>query len=489
MTMNICTIWVENKKGKENMEKNNITIDTSCWQKESQIDIKYLRDIEFRIIASMYKSKENFEKITSQIKADDFTFTVNKKIYEYLPFYAKEEIFFGDDSKKTTIALNILDIYNVNHLTTLKILNRNIRHLNNIDLDIFELLDFSKKRQEIVSQNSDDKKAYFDIEIEDEYDFYVATYFNGIVINIETTYIFHLPDELCDTFEYTNKNILTYFQTDNYEVSVKINEDDPEDLQAICLKKNIDKIEQVERLIQWADKYKIDHIKFSRIKGFVRQYNIFEIFDNRALEEIPKEFFEIKKNSSFLDFTNNKIKSLPDGIGSSKCNILMLCNNEIEEFPKSVYELKELDTLCLHGNKIKSLPDDMDNLTKLKTFTISNNPIDKLPKNISNIDTLKKLDIENTNIDEESLEYLHLENLEKISFDDRLLPWFIKNFHRLKNINTINLVHSEYSEFDDEISTLGLEIDTESCMDEKDYQGHGCIILSNKSDPFEMPDI
>lgn len=483
------------------MEEKNITIDASCWQKESQIDIIHLRDIEFRIIASMYKSKELFEKITSQIKADDFTFTVNKKIYEYLPFYAKEEIFFGDDSKKTTIALNILDIYSIHLHTTLKILNNLTMHLDDIgfiipdeadkklDLDIFELLDFSKKRQEIVSQNSDDKKAYFDIEIEDEYDFYVATYFNGIVINIETTYIFHLPDELCDTFEYTNKNILTYFQTDNYEVSVKINEDDPEDLQAICLKKNIDKIEQGERLIQWADKYKIDHDKFSRVKGFVRQYNIFESFNNRALEEIPKEFFEIKKNSSFLDFTNNKIKSLPDGIGSSKCNILMLCNNEIEEFPKSVYELKELDTLCLHGNKIKSLPDDMDNLTKLKTFTISNNPIKKLPASISNITTLKDLIIENTLIDENSLEYLHLENLEKISFDDRLLPWFIKNFHRLKNIDTINLIHSEYSEFDDEISTLGLDIDTDSWMDEKDSLGNGCIILSNKSDPFEMPDI
>ncbi|MBE0515439.1 hypothetical protein [Sulfurimonas sp.] len=483
------------------MEEKNITIDASCWQKESQIDIIHLRDIEFRIIASMYKSKENFEKITSKIKADDFTFTVNKKIFEYLAFYAKEDSFFGDDSKKTKIALNILDIFNVSHRTTLKILDNLTMHLDDIgfiipdevdkklDLDIFELLDFSKKRQEIISQNSDDKKAYFDIEIEDEYGFYVATYFNGIVMNIETTYIFHLPDELCDTFEYTNKNILTYVQTDNYEVSMKINEDDPEDLQAICLKKNIDKIEQVQRLIQWADKYKIDHIKFSRIGGFIHQCNVIEGFENCNLEEIPKELFEIKKNSFLLEFKNNKIKSLPDGIGISKCNILVLCNNEIEEFPKSVYELKELDTLCLHGNKIKSLPDDMDNLTKLKHLSISNNPIKKLPASIANITTLKELDIENTLIDENSLEYLHVENLEKISFDDRLLPWFIKNFHRLKNIDTINLVHSKYSEFDDEISTLGLDIDTDSWMDEKDYLGMGCIMLSNKSDPFEIPEI
>lgn len=479
------------------MEEKTITIESQNWQSQPQIGIIHLRDIEFRIIASMYKSKELFNKITSQIKSNDFTFIVNKKIYEYLLFYAQKENFFGDNSKKTIIALNIFDIYNVNHHTTLKILNNLTMHFDDIgfkipeaadekiDLDIFELLDFSKKRQEIISQNIEDKKAYLDIEIEDEYGFYVATYLNGIVVKIETTYIFHLPDELCDTFEYTNEKILSYIQIDNHKVSLITNEDDLEDLQAIFLKKNIDKIEQVEKLIQWADKYKIEHMKFPRTKGYIHQCNVFEVFENCDLEEIPKELFEIKKNSFSLNFINNKIKSLPSEIGNSKCNSLLLCNNEFEDFPKSVYELKELSTLCLHSNKIKSLPDDMDNLTKLDKLTISNNPIKKLPISISNMTSLKKLVIENTQIDEYSLENIHLENLEEISFDDKIFPWFLKNFHKLKNIEIINLVHSDYSEFDDEISALELEIDTDSWMDEKDYLGNGCIKLSRKIDPSE----
>ena len=477
-------------------EKKENTIKLNLQQGKSYIDISHLRDIEFRIISSIYKSKELFKKITSQIKADDFTFAVNKKIYEYLVFYAKEDNFFADDSKKIQIALNIYDIFNIHPKSTLKILDNHTKHIEDIhdfididkkedlDLDIFELLDFSKKRQEIISENNNDndEKRYSNVQIEDEYGLYNGIYSNGIILEIGSTYIFHTPEELTDVYKYTFENIINYVQVDNYEVIMKVNEDDPKDIHTFCLKKDIDKIEQIEKLIQWANKYKIDHIKLPRVRGYITEYSIIEDFDKSNLKEIPKEFFEIKKNSFSLNFINNKIKSLPREIGISKCNSLMLCNNEFEDFPKSVYELKKLSTLCLHGNKLKSLPNDIDNLNKLTKLSISNNLIKELPKSISNITTLRELDIENTLIDEKSLEYLDLRNLEQISFDDKLLPWFIKNSHMLKKIDIIDLVHSNYSEFDDEIKALGLEIDTTSWMDEKDYLGNGCIILFKKDD-------
>ena len=92
------------------MEEKEITIESTWWQNESQTDIIHLRDIEFRIIASMYESKKLFEKIINQVQSNDFTFTLNKMIYEYLVFYAQKDSFFGDDSKKTKIALNIYDM-------------------------------------------------------------------------------------------------------------------------------------------------------------------------------------------------------------------------------------------------------------------------------------------------------------------------------------------------------------------------------------------
>jgi hypothetical protein len=271
---------------------------------------------------------------------------------------------------------------------------------------------------------------------------------------------------------------MTYIQTDNYDVTMRINEDDPEEIYAFCLKKNIDKIEQVEKLIEWGKKNKIDPVKFPRNKGSLREHSILEEFDKCDLENIPSELFEVKKNSFSFNFLNNKIKSLPSGISNSKCSMLMLCHNEISIFPKSVYELKELNTLYLHGNKLQSLPEDIDKLKELKHLAISNNPIKKLPSSISRISTLKKLDIENTSITEESMDLLDLENIEKICFDDRLLPYFIENFHKLKKIDTINLIHSDYTINDPLIKDLGLIQDEESWMKDEDYQGHGCVVLS-----------
>lgn len=38
------------------------------------------------------------------------------------------------------------------------------------------------------------------VKIEDEYGFYTATYLNGSILEIGTTYIFHIPKELSDAF-------------------------------------------------------------------------------------------------------------------------------------------------------------------------------------------------------------------------------------------------------------------------------------------------
>jgi len=433
-----------------------ITIKISNTKVNSQMDISYLRDVEISIIHNMYRSKELFYHITNQLKAEDFTFVVNREIFKYLIFLEKEDDYFGNDSKKIEIAMNIADIYNITPIAILKILGGKTEHYesinnfeddkkeNNLDADIFEILYFSKNRQEHISKESSKEIYYSNIVIEDEYGFYNMIFCNGIIKEIKTTYIFHLPKELCDTFEYTFENLIPYMNTDNNELKLITNQDDSEDIQAFSLKKNIKKIEQIERLIQWADKNKIDNIKLPNNRGSLLEYSMIGEFNKCNLDNIPIELFKIKKNTFAFNFIDNKIKSVPSNISISKCRILMLCNNEISIFPKSVYELSELTTLCLHGNKIKILPDDIDELKKLTHLSISNNPIEKLPSNISKITTLTDLDIENTFIDEDSLKFLNLEKIEKICFNDRLLPYFIKNLHKLKNIDTINLVYSKY---------------------------------------------
>lgn len=474
------------------MEKT-ITIESNSFQPiPSQTDMSHLRDIEFSILFNMFNSSDSFEKVTKKLNVDDFTFAVNKKIFEYLVFYSKEVKLFGDTSKKSEIAINVYEIYNVHPITTLKILEGRTKHHeslydfaednkeSNLELDIFELLDFSKKRQEQVSKNFYAENNFSTLQVEDEYGFYNIGYSNGVVQEVLTTYIFHLPHELCDTFKHTFENIIPYVQKEDHEVQLIVDEDDPENVQALSLKKNINKIDQLERLIRWADENKIDKIKLPRNRGQLLEYSIMEEFDDCNIKTLPNELFTIKKDVFSFNFMKNQISILPDSIVENECSTLGLCHNHFSEFPKITYKMKKLRTLCLHGNKLTSLPDDIGNLKNLEHLTISNNDIEKLPSSISQIVNLKDLDIENTLINETSLEYIDFSKIEKISFDDRLLPYFIENFHRLNNIDTINLIHSKYKESDDEIKSLGLNYDHSQWMEDVDYKGHGCIVLSKK---------
>lgn len=453
----------------------------ASWCRQTQIEIIHLQNIEFSIIARMFSSKDFFEKVSNQLHSADFTFIVTQEIFKYLVFYANKNQFFGDDSQKQKIAMDIANIYNIHPASTLRILNS-----KELATDIVEILDFSKKRQEIFSQNKEDKKLQGILKIVDKYGEYVGIYYNGMIQTIQTSYIFHLPEEFCDTFEYTVQNFIPLIKNEECKLTMELNEDCDEDftyedVEAIVLTKDITQIIQMENVMKWADKNSINHIKIPRNRGKMLEYCVMEDLEECNIKDIPEELFEIKKGYLMLNLSNNKIKVIPENISNIRCLLLMFCDNQIESLPKGLFEVRDLGTLCLHGNKLVELSEDINKLQQLKYLSISNNPIKQLPKSISRIATLKEIAIENTLIDENSLEFLHLENFEKISFDDRLLPYFLKNFHRLINIDTINLSHSEYKENDEMVKLFGINIDNETWMEDKDYQGHGCVLINKKS--------
>ena len=449
--------------------------ETTCWQEQSQINIKDLCKIEISIIASMFHSPELFSKITELINEENFTFMVNKKIFKYLRSYSNEVDFYRNEDEKINIAREIYIFENIFVTTTLRILDS--IPSQNIDLDLAEFLDFNKKRLEVFEKNSDSGNYDLNIVIEDEYGECIALYYNGIIKEIETIYIFNLPDELCDTFKYTFENIIQYTQKENFNLTMEINENDPKDIRAFILTKEINKIEKIEKLIKWGKENQLKQSLFPRNRGNLLNVIIFKL-DYQNLENIPDEFCEALHQVRVLSLRNNKIKKIPQNINLLKnCVFLGLGNNQIEFLPNTLFQLTKLSILCLHGNKLKKIPDAISNLVELKSLTLSNNSITNFPSTISHLANLKELDIENTLIDESSLKYIHLENIEKISFDDRLLPYLIENFHLLKKINTINLNHSKYKIDNPIFSSLKLNIETENWMEDQDYNGNGCIVL------------
>ncbi|XP_008588482.1 PREDICTED: leucine-rich repeat-containing protein 27 isoform X2 [Galeopterus variegatus] len=79
-----------------------------------------------------------------------------------------------------------------------------------------------------------------------------------------------------------------------------------------------------------------------------------------ALCTIPKDFFQLLPNLTWLDLRHNRIKALPSGIGSHK----------------------HLKTLLLERNPIKMLPVELGNITTLKALNLRHCPLEFPPQPI-----------------------------------------------------------------------------------------------------------
>ena len=54
-------------------------------------------------------------------------------------------------------------------------------------------------------------------------------------------------------------------------------------------------------------------------------------------------------------------------------------DDELEEIPDGVFNLRQLETLNLIGNNIKEVPERIRNLINLKQLNVIGNPMEKLP--------------------------------------------------------------------------------------------------------------
>ena len=113
----------------------------------------------------------------------------------------------------------------------------------------------------------------------------------------------------------------------------------------------------------------------------------------KKLKEFPKEIFQFK-NLQYLDLSKNSIDEIPPAIAELKdLQILILSKNELESVPKEIGELKALQYLNLNQNELTSLPPEIGNLTSLKNMDLWSNNIDKYPSEMKNLKNLLLLDL------------------------------------------------------------------------------------------------
>jgi Leucine-rich repeat (LRR) protein len=523
-------------------ELNTLTIKVGDPNITSTVKLKTLRDVEQAILNYMLLSPSNYKQIKNSIDSNDFT------------FYIHEIIFLGLCDIEDKILKNTKDAFSLkaiekiikslaNALDSEKIVKKEstIKVLSNtpsydIQKDLNLLLFYSQeKKYSLENQNCDDSIIKF--KFEDLNSYTEATFIHNRLIEVITTNIDFIPDELKDTAMDTMQ-FLTKIDLENSDTNIEFSPPEIEPIGTIIFhvqkeyellnKKKENEKRSIDNLFKWADKYNLDKEVFPRDINKLSKLVELDI-SRKEILELPKELIRLK-NLTYLDASFNKLKSIPDelkelyslrflnlegnelesipnsilekknllylclkknkitNIPSRVSNLkllahLCLCYNHIKEIPEELSVLSNLESFCIHGNKLDLISENIVNLPKLKTFSISNNSLKKLPNKLNKMQNLETLEFENNCIEKLDLSILKLPRLKQISFDDNLFKYVLENINLLSNINCINIEHSKILDKKSNLlKRLSFEIDEEIWVDKVDIRDNGCMLFKTKKD-------
>lgn len=113
----------------------------------------------------------------------------------------------------------------------------------------------------------------------------------------------------------------------------------------------------------------------------------------KKLKNFPKEIFQFK-NLQYLDLSKNNIKEIPEEIEQlGSLQYLSLSKNKIESVPKQIGELTHLYFLNLNQNDLSALPPQIGKLSKLRNLDLWSNNIERFPNEMKELKSLKLLDL------------------------------------------------------------------------------------------------
>lgn len=452
-------------------------------------NINHLRDIEISVLNYMLLSVENFNEITSKLDIDYFTFAPNRRIFDILNNMEISQEALDFIKKKYqywVLEENKEQFIDLNYSSASFILNS--KASKNIELDLFELEEYYKSKNEVF-QNDD--SIVFTVIINSPLGDTTASFKDNRLIDIVTSNIGNLPQEIEDTFKSSLDKILSNFNKEDTSLNLLIDEESgiPK---GFLLKKELKKLEKIDKFKEWIKQNHLENIRtfnfFSNIAT-----TIILIIEKKNIEYIPREI-DIFEDLFMLNIKDNHLATLPIELANIKSlRYLVLCDNKIELIPDFIYDMQQLSTICLHGNGLLDIKEDIKNLENLKTLTLSKNKINSLPKNISKLLKLEDLAIENNpHLENIDVDILKLPNLKKFCIDDRFLPFIVSNKNLFSKIKYINLKYSNYKPNDDLLKLSDFEfVDNDWQEEDKDkYFGAICLSTNEIVEDFdELEDI
>ena len=111
------------------------------------------------------------------------------------------------------------------------------------------------------------------------------------------------------------------------------------------------------------------------------------------LTEFPKEIFQFK-NLEVLNLGRNKIESVPGELNQLQfLRILVLERNKIYSFPIAVCSMPNLEQLIMNRNQVVTIPACIQFAEQLQYLDLWSNQVENVPDEIAKLKHLKEFDL------------------------------------------------------------------------------------------------
>lgn len=151
----------------------------------------------------------------------------------------------------------------------------------------------------------------------------------------------------------------------------------------------------------------------------IENLNSLNLSENQ-INKITDHYFSSLMCIEKVDLSYNNISFISnDRISYSKCRILNLKGNKLENFPIPISDCHNLEKLDLSENSISEIDDDIfENLENLVELNLSFNNLTYLPTSIGKLKKLKRLILSGNKINHLPKEFENLVSLEYLDFDN-----------------------------------------------------------------------
>jgi internalin A len=161
-----------------------------------------------------------------------------------------------------------------------------------------------------------------------------------------------------------------------------------------------------------------------------------------------------EQGSSTLDLSGLGLEDLPRQVlNLPNLESLDLSNNKLTDVPAVVFELANLQRLDVAGNNIAVIPDEIGRLFRLRHLTLSRNPLQRLPSSWSKLDRLATLDLRSCGLTALPASVAELTHLRQLQLWDNELTTLPPGIGELPELTTLDIGDNPFA---DKVATIAM---------------------------------